>query len=150
MVHDGQEVVIVGGSYALHSHEKLAIAVSKAMRGHSLQETKKDGRFHVHTKTFLDGAVLKEVGLSFFVYCIILYLLTYLVLHGRLFILSVGKNYPCVCSLVFNHLVVYCDMIKTRLVSLVHTKTFLDGTGSSFFVSCIILYLLNYLILHGK
>ncbi|KAG6757903.1 hypothetical protein POTOM_038229 [Populus tomentosa] len=62
MVHDGQEVVIVGGSYALHSHEKLAIAVSKAMRGHSLQETKKDGRFHVHTKTFLDGAVLKEVG----------------------------------------------------------------------------------------
>ncbi|KAH8496434.1 hypothetical protein H0E87_019265 [Populus deltoides] len=32
MVHDGQEVVIVGGSYALHSHEKLAIAVSKAMR----------------------------------------------------------------------------------------------------------------------
>lgn len=60
MVHDGQEVVIVGGSYSLHSHEKLAIAVSKAMRGHSLQETKKDGRFHVHTKTFLDGAVLKE------------------------------------------------------------------------------------------
>ncbi|KAJ9154617.1 hypothetical protein P3X46_027936 [Hevea brasiliensis] len=60
MVHDGQEVVIVGGSHALHRHEKLAIAVSKAMRGHSLQETKKDGRFHVHTKTYLDGAILKE------------------------------------------------------------------------------------------
>ncbi|RVW69398.1 hypothetical protein CK203_059803 [Vitis vinifera] len=30
------------------------------MRGHSLQETKKDGRFHVHTKTYLDGAILKE------------------------------------------------------------------------------------------
>ncbi|OWM88046.1 uncharacterized protein LOC116208657 [Punica granatum] len=60
MVHDGQEVVIVGGSHALHHHEKLAIAVSKAMRGHSLQETKKDGRFHVHTKTYLDGAILKE------------------------------------------------------------------------------------------
>ncbi|XP_043723598.1 uncharacterized protein LOC122670703 [Telopea speciosissima] len=60
MVHAGQEVVIVGGSHALHRHEKLAIAVSKAMRGHSLQETKQDGRFHVHTKTYLDGAILKE------------------------------------------------------------------------------------------
>ncbi|KAJ8767279.1 hypothetical protein K2173_017323 [Erythroxylum novogranatense] len=60
MVHDGQEVVIVGGSHALHHHEKLSIAVSKAMRGHSLQETKNDGRFHVHTKTYLDGAILKE------------------------------------------------------------------------------------------
>lgn len=61
MVHEGQEVVIVGGSHALHHHEKLAIAVSKAMRGHSLQETKKDGRFHVHNKIYLDGAILKEV-----------------------------------------------------------------------------------------
>ncbi|OVA16754.1 hypothetical protein BVC80_1543g209 [Macleaya cordata] len=60
MVHAGQEVVIIGGSHALHRHEKLAIAVSKAMRGHSLQETKPDGRFHVHTKTYLDGSVLKE------------------------------------------------------------------------------------------
>ncbi|KAI3469273.1 hypothetical protein Pfo_025936 [Paulownia fortunei] len=60
MVHQGQEVVIVGGTHALHRHEKLAIAVSKAMRGHSLQETKKDGRFHVHTKTYVDGAILKE------------------------------------------------------------------------------------------
>lgn len=62
MVHAGQEVIIIGGSHALHQHEKLAIAVSKAMRGHSLQETKKDGRFHVHTRTYLDGAILKEVG----------------------------------------------------------------------------------------
>lgn len=61
MVPQGQEVVIVGGTHALHSHEKLAIAVSKAMRSHSLQETKKDGRFHVHTKAYLDGAVLEEV-----------------------------------------------------------------------------------------
>ncbi|KAL0348572.1 UNVERIFIED_CONTAM: hypothetical protein Sangu_1085000 [Sesamum angustifolium] len=60
MVHQGQEVVIIGGTHALHRHEKLAIAVSKAMRSHSLQETKKDGRFHVHTKTYLDGAILKE------------------------------------------------------------------------------------------
>ncbi|KAM5568718.1 hypothetical protein ABKV19_016314 [Rosa sericea] len=60
MVHDGQEVVIVGGSHSLHRHEKLSIAVSKAMRGHSLQETRNDGRFHVHTKTYLDGALLKE------------------------------------------------------------------------------------------
>lgn len=60
MLHQGQEVVIVGGTHALHRHEKLAIAVSKAMRGHSLQETKTDGRFHVHTKTYLDGAILKE------------------------------------------------------------------------------------------
>lgn len=60
MVHVGQEVVIVGGSHSLHRHEKLSIAVSKAMRSHSLQETKNDGRFHVHTKTYLDGAILKE------------------------------------------------------------------------------------------
>ncbi|XP_040991272.1 uncharacterized protein LOC121238468 [Juglans microcarpa x Juglans regia] len=60
VVHDGHEVVVVGGSHSLHRHEKLAIAVSKAMRGHSLQETKTDGRFHVHTKTYLDGAILKE------------------------------------------------------------------------------------------
>ncbi|XP_076894733.1 uncharacterized protein LOC143547113 [Bidens hawaiensis] len=60
MVHKGEDVVIVGGSHSLHLHEKLAIAVSKAMRGHSLQETKRDGRFHVHTKTYLDGAILKE------------------------------------------------------------------------------------------
>ncbi|KAL8130179.1 hypothetical protein V2J09_019334 [Rumex salicifolius] len=60
MVHPEQEVVIIGGAHALHNHEKLAIAVSKAMRGHSLQETQKDGRFHVHTKTYLDGAILKE------------------------------------------------------------------------------------------
>lgn len=68
MVHYGQEVVIVGGSHALHRHEKLTIAVSKAMRGHSLQETKKDGRFHVHTKTYLDGAILKEVGSAFIIF----------------------------------------------------------------------------------
>lgn len=61
MVHAGQEVILFSGSYVLHRHEKLAIAVSKAMRGHSLQETKKDGRFHVHTRTYLDGAILKEV-----------------------------------------------------------------------------------------
>ncbi|KAI4334990.1 hypothetical protein L6164_013680 [Bauhinia variegata] len=60
MLHDGQEVLIIGGTHSLHRHEKLAIAVSKAMRGHSLQETKNDGRFHVHTKTYLDGALLKE------------------------------------------------------------------------------------------
>ncbi|KAJ1418659.1 hypothetical protein SESBI_15586 [Sesbania bispinosa] len=60
LLHDGQEVVIIGGVHSLHRHEKLAIAVSKAMRGHSLQETKNDGRFHVHTKTYLDGAILKE------------------------------------------------------------------------------------------
>lgn len=60
IVHHGQEIVIVGGTHGLHHHEKLAIAVSKAMRGHSLQETKNDGRFHVHTKTYLDGAILKE------------------------------------------------------------------------------------------
>lgn len=61
MAHTGQEVIIIGGSHSLHQHEKLAIAVSKAMRGHSLQETKTDGRFHVHTRTYLDGAILKEV-----------------------------------------------------------------------------------------
>lgn len=65
MVHDGEEVVLIGGSHLLHRHEKLAIAVAIAMRGHSLQETKKDGRFHVHTKTYLDGALLKEVGTFF-------------------------------------------------------------------------------------
>lgn len=77
MVHDGHEVVMVGGSHSLHRHEKLSIAVSKAMRGHSLQETKNDGRFHVHTRTFLDGAILKEVG-TFFLISIFLYFLNHL------------------------------------------------------------------------
>lgn len=69
MVHDGENVVLIGGTHSLHHHEKIAIAVSKAMRGHSLQETKKDGRFHVHTKTYLDGALLKEVCSSFCCLC---------------------------------------------------------------------------------
>uniref|UniRef100_A0A3B6JKZ5 DUF7906 domain-containing protein n=1 Tax=Triticum aestivum TaxID=4565 RepID=A0A3B6JKZ5_WHEAT len=60
MVHAGQEVIVISGSHALHEHEKLAVAVSKAMRSHSLHETKSDGRFHVRTKTYLDGAILKE------------------------------------------------------------------------------------------
>ncbi|KAK3418231.1 hypothetical protein EUGRSUZ_H04185 [Eucalyptus grandis] len=63
MVHDGQEVVIIAGSHALHRHEKLAIAVSKAMRGHSLQETKKDGRFHeMERSTDVLAAGLLEVA----------------------------------------------------------------------------------------
>ena len=37
LLHDEQEVVIIGGTHSLHHHEKLSIAVSKAMRGHSLQ-----------------------------------------------------------------------------------------------------------------
>ncbi|CAO2835101.1 unnamed protein product [Amaranthus hypochondriacus] len=60
MVHQDQEVVIVGGVHMLHQHEKLAVAVSKAMRGHSVHETKNDGRFHVRTKTYIDGAILRE------------------------------------------------------------------------------------------
>ena len=62
-------VAAASASAALHRHEKLAIAVSKAMRGHSLQETKNDGRFHVHTKTYLDGVSLKEVGSACFSLC---------------------------------------------------------------------------------
>ena len=61
MVHQDEEVVIVGGVHMLHQHEKLAVAVSKAMRGHSVHETKNDGRFHVQTKTYIDGAILREV-----------------------------------------------------------------------------------------
>ncbi|KAH9290359.1 hypothetical protein KI387_034476, partial [Taxus chinensis] len=60
MVHTGQEVVVVGGSHSLHQHEKLAIAVSKALRGHSFHETKADGHFHVRTRTYLDGSILRE------------------------------------------------------------------------------------------
>uniref|UniRef100_A0A0D3FHN5 DUF7906 domain-containing protein n=1 Tax=Oryza barthii TaxID=65489 RepID=A0A0D3FHN5_9ORYZ len=60
MVHAGQEVIIISGSHALHQHEKLAVAVSKAMRSHSIHETKTDGRFHVRTKPYLDGAILRE------------------------------------------------------------------------------------------
>ncbi|KAI3893392.1 hypothetical protein MKW92_051887 [Papaver armeniacum] len=60
MVSAGQEVVVIGGSHSLHQHEKLAIAVYKAMRGQSLQASKPDGSFHVHTKTYLDGSLLKE------------------------------------------------------------------------------------------
>nr|ATG70875.1 hypothetical protein [Juniperus microsperma] len=60
MLHTGQEVVLVGGAHSLHRHEKLSIAVSKALRGHSVHETKSDGRFHVRTKMYLDGSILKD------------------------------------------------------------------------------------------
>ncbi|KAI3886818.1 hypothetical protein MKW98_017170 [Papaver atlanticum] len=60
MVSARQDVVVIGGSHSLHHHEKLAIAVYKAMRDQSLQDTKPDGSFHVHTKTYLDGSILKE------------------------------------------------------------------------------------------
>jgi len=63
MVHAGQEVVVVGGPHSLHRHEKLAIAVSKSLRSHSLHETNTDGRFHVRTRTYLDGSILKEVSI---------------------------------------------------------------------------------------
>ncbi|MCO5582490.1 hypothetical protein L7F22_036387 [Adiantum nelumboides] len=59
MLQPGQDVVVVAGSHSLHEHEKLAVAVSKALRGESIQETK-DGRFRVRTRTFLDGAVLRD------------------------------------------------------------------------------------------
>ncbi|KAH7277852.1 hypothetical protein KP509_38G011500 [Ceratopteris richardii] len=59
MLQPGQDVVVVSGSYSLHQHEKLAVAVSKALRGESIQETR-DGRFRVRTRTFLDGAVLRD------------------------------------------------------------------------------------------
>eukprot|EP00250_Pteridium_aquilinum_P008214 c17771_g1_i3 orf=536-2992(-) len=59
MLHPGQEMVVVGGTHSLHEHEKLAVAVSKALRGESIQETKY-GRFRVRTRTFLDGAILRD------------------------------------------------------------------------------------------
>ncbi|KAG0492026.1 hypothetical protein HPP92_005424 [Vanilla planifolia] len=43
MVHAGQEIIIFSGSYALHRHEKLAIALSKGYRSHSLQKRQKKG-----------------------------------------------------------------------------------------------------------
>ena len=61
MIHPGQDVVVVGGTHSLHEHEKLAVAVAKALRGESLQETK-EGRFQVQTRTFLDGAILRDVS----------------------------------------------------------------------------------------
>eukprot|EP00252_Welwitschia_mirabilis_P008780 TRINITY_DN20945_c0_g1_i1.p1 TRINITY_DN20945_c0_g1~~TRINITY_DN20945_c0_g1_i1.p1 ORF type:complete len:808 (+),score=153.41 TRINITY_DN20945_c0_g1_i1:214-2637(+) len=60
MVYPDQEVVVIGGSHSLHQHQKLAIAVSKALRAHSFHETNPDGRFHVRTRTYLDGPILKE------------------------------------------------------------------------------------------
>lgn len=64
MVPPGQEVVVVGGVHNLHDHEKLAIAVVKALRSHSVHETRRDGRFHARARTYLDGALLREVELS--------------------------------------------------------------------------------------
>jgi hypothetical protein len=61
LIHPGQDVVVVGGTHSLHEHEKLAVAVAKAFRGESLQETK-EGRFQVKTRTFLDGAILRDVS----------------------------------------------------------------------------------------
>ena len=61
MLQPGQEVMVVAGIHSLHDHERLAMAVAKAMRGMSTHDTRADGRFHARTLTFLDGAVLREV-----------------------------------------------------------------------------------------
>lgn len=61
MLQPRQEVMVVAGIHSLHDHERLAMAVAKAMRGMSTHDTRSDGRFHVRTLTFLDGAVLREV-----------------------------------------------------------------------------------------
>lgn len=61
MLQPGQEVMVVAGVHSLHDHERLAMAVAKAMRGMSKHDTREDGRFHAKTLTFLDGAVLREV-----------------------------------------------------------------------------------------
>ncbi|XP_024397913.1 uncharacterized protein [Physcomitrium patens] len=60
MLQPRQEVMVVAGIHSLHDHERLAMAVAKAMRGMSTHDTRSDGRFHVRTLTFLDGAVLRE------------------------------------------------------------------------------------------
>ncbi|KAG0575716.1 hypothetical protein M758_5G026800 [Ceratodon purpureus] len=60
MLQPGQEVMVVAGIHSLHDHERLAMAVAKAMRGMSTHDTREDGRFHAKTLTFLDGAVLRE------------------------------------------------------------------------------------------
>lgn len=60
MLQPGQEVMVVAGVHSLHDHERLAMAVAKAMRGMSVHDTREDGRFHAKTLTFLDGAVLRE------------------------------------------------------------------------------------------
>ncbi|CAM6099683.1 unnamed protein product [Calypogeia fissa] len=60
LAQPGQEVVVVGGVHNLHDHEKLAIAVMKAMRTYSVHETKKDGRFHARSRAYVDGALLRE------------------------------------------------------------------------------------------
>jgi hypothetical protein len=65
MLQPEQEVMVVAGIHNLHDHERLAMAVAKAMRGMSTHVTRSDTRFHAKTLTFLDGAVLREVS-----YCI--------------------------------------------------------------------------------
>ncbi|KAL2629904.1 hypothetical protein R1flu_014590 [Riccia fluitans] len=60
MVPPGQEVLVVGGVHNLHDHEKLSIAVVRALRSYSVHETRKDGRFHARTRTYLDGPLLRE------------------------------------------------------------------------------------------
>jgi len=79
MLQPGQEVMVVAGVHNLHDHERLAMAVAKAMRGMSTHDTGSDARFHAKTLTFLDGAVLRDVSyLCSRVFCGFLYFATWL------------------------------------------------------------------------
>lgn len=60
LVQPGQDPVVVGGVHSLHDHPRLAIAVSKATRGVSVHETGRDARIRARTRTYLDGAILRD------------------------------------------------------------------------------------------
>ncbi|CAI5467669.1 unnamed protein product [Closterium sp. Yama58-4] len=58
MLAPGQEVVLVNGWHSLHDHERLAMAVEKSIRHHSVLLTHADGSTSHGTTSFLDAPYL--------------------------------------------------------------------------------------------
>ncbi|GJP77636.1 hypothetical protein CLOP_g7994 [Closterium sp. NIES-67] len=58
MLAPGQEVVLVSGWHSLHDHERLAMAVEKAIRHQSVVLTHADGSTSHGTRSFLDAPYL--------------------------------------------------------------------------------------------
>eukprot|EP00897_Mesotaenium_endlicherianum_P008756 jgi/Mesen1/7909/ME000420S07051 len=60
MVQPEQELVVVDGVHSLHDHERLAMAVTRAVQSQTLHEPLPGGGHAPRTRTFLDGAFLVE------------------------------------------------------------------------------------------
>ncbi|KAK3236360.1 hypothetical protein CYMTET_53494 [Cymbomonas tetramitiformis] len=60
MIHFNQELVMVAGTHNLHEHERLALAVTRAMTAHSSAVAGAQGKYKLKARPVLDSKVLLE------------------------------------------------------------------------------------------